>query len=549
MEATVPNPLLQPNHVVDGKYRVERVVGRGGMGAVLLATHLTLDQPVALKVLLRRDGSAAQRFAREARLAAKLRSEHVCRVLDVGVAEEGEPYMVLEYLEGQGLDALLRKRGRLGVEQALTYFMQMCEVVAEAHRRGIVHRDLKLSNIFLEAREIGPPRMKVLDFGISKQVSGPDRRSKLASLTNANIAMGSAAYMAPEQAMDASKVDARADIWALGVVLYRMLSGALPFEGRGFAEIIAKVVSEDPPPLRDHVAELPQRLDDAALRCLEKAPDDRYASVEQLIDDIGPFAPEAYRRWKVALPSEAEIAAGTPSLESVEVARPTVDDTVTDVIAAPTRTAATVVHDDATADDALTSAASTHAASTSGAPVDVSVSADRNALGGDSSRVSSAASAAALASASSWVPPAAAGTHDRRWMWGAAALAFVVAGVLLWRGGASTPGDAPPATTTSPARPSTADAPGEPARPTAAAEPAEVSAVLDAPAREAASAEVDPADPARPTVTRRARPGAAREAVIPSRRERREQRAKQTTPDAREPAAEDSSPTDPFDYQ
>src|SRR5580692_1093404 len=208
-----------------GKYRVERVLGAGGMGIVVAARHEQLDQMVAIKFV--RDEAldneeAVQRFLREARAAVKLKSEHVARVLDVGKLDSGAPYMVMEYLEGNDLGHILTEQGPMEAAAATDWILQACEAVAEAHAAGIVHRDLKPENLFLTNTVGGTQKIKVLDFGVSKSMGGAS--GELSNLTRTRAMLGSPLYMAPEQMRSSRDVDARADIWALGVVLFQLLT-------------------------------------------------------------------------------------------------------------------------------------------------------------------------------------------------------------------------------------------------------------------------------------------------------------------------------------
>src|SRR5882757_8726454 len=222
--------LPSENDVIAGKYRVERILGRGGMGVVVAAWHLELDQRVALKFLLPElveRGDAAERFRREARAAARIKSEHVVRVLDVGNWEGNAPYMVMEYLDGRDLSAELRERGRIPVQDCVDYVLQAIEAVAEAHALNIVHRDLKPENLFLARRADGGRLVKVLDFGISKSIilGSIDQPS----LTRTATIMGSPFYMSPEQMRTPRNVDVRSDIWALGAILYDLIGGQPPY--------------------------------------------------------------------------------------------------------------------------------------------------------------------------------------------------------------------------------------------------------------------------------------------------------------------------------
>ena len=201
---------VAPGDVVGGKYRVERVLGRGGMGIVVAATHVHLRELVALKFLLTPGGQTSQvmaRFLREAQITAKMRGQHVARVTDVGVLPNQVPYMVMEYLEGSDLRRIVRSRGPLPVEEAVDYVVQACEGVAEAHALGVVHRDLKPSNLFVSTGRDGAPLVKVLDFGVSKLSQLLDEAAQ--ELTGTGMLLGSPRYMSPEQLRSSASVDGR----------------------------------------------------------------------------------------------------------------------------------------------------------------------------------------------------------------------------------------------------------------------------------------------------------------------------------------------------
>jgi len=240
---------VQQGTVLAGKYRVERVLGQGGMGVVVAATHLQLDKRVALKFLrpeVLHDSLLVARFANEARAAGKIQSEHVAKVLDVGALDDGAPYMVMAYLEGRDLAEHVRQRGALPGQEAIEYVLQACEALAEAHVAGIIHRDLKPANLFLTSRADGSPCIKVLDFGISKAgPAGPEQ-----GLTQTSAMMGSPNYMAPEQLKSARHVDARTDIWALGVTLQELLTGEVSFRAETVAELYVSILQSQPKPLR-----------------------------------------------------------------------------------------------------------------------------------------------------------------------------------------------------------------------------------------------------------------------------------------------------------
>ncbi|WP_437319936.1 protein kinase domain-containing protein [Sorangium sp. So ce385] len=295
---SMPDDLpLQTGDVLKGKYRVVRVIGAGGMGAVLEAHHLVLNQRVAIKLVLpdaaKRDGSV-QRFLREARAASSLRSEHVARVLDVDTLDGGLPYLVMDLLEGADLSARLRAEGRLPIEEACEIGVQVCEALSEAHARGIVHRDIKPGNLFVTRRADGSPLVKVLDFGIAKHL-GPAEAMGAESLTSQNALVGSPLYMSPEQMRSSRGVDTRSDLWSLGVALYQALSGKLPFEAETFGELILCVMQERPAPLSSLRGELPEALSRAVMRCLERSPDDRWQDVAALAAALAPFAPARCR--------------------------------------------------------------------------------------------------------------------------------------------------------------------------------------------------------------------------------------------------------------
>jgi len=286
---------IQPGVILRGKYRVERVLGAGGMGVVVLATHLRMAQRVAVKLLrseARFGADVVERFAREARAASKLRGEHVVRILDVDDSDAGEPFLVMEYLEGTDLQARLSAQGAgAAIEDAVGWVVQACEGMAEAHALGIVHRDLKPANLFLTRRPDGSEVVKILDFGISKIVE-PETKSELA-ITRPQVAIGSPSYMSPEQLKNAAGVDARADTWALGVMLYELLTNRLPFEATSTAALAACIASEPPRPLRDVRPEVPEEIERIVARCLEKDPAKRFADVAELARALAPFAPTA----------------------------------------------------------------------------------------------------------------------------------------------------------------------------------------------------------------------------------------------------------------
>jgi len=271
--------------VLLGKYRIDAILGKGGMGIVAQATHLQLDEKVAIKFLhpdVATDSDSCRRFLREAQAAVKLKNEHVARVTDVGTLETGSPYMVMEFLEGIDLAKMLETTGQMAPALAVELLLQACAGLAEAHALGIVHRDLKPSNFFVTWRADGAAQLKVLDFGISKAPVAGD-----VSLTRTQTLLGTPAYMSPEQMRSARLVDPRSDIWSLGTVLYELLQGRRPFEAETFSAMCVKVAVDPPTPF---TVLLPPGLGEAVLRCLDKDASHRFQTVAELAAALAPFA-------------------------------------------------------------------------------------------------------------------------------------------------------------------------------------------------------------------------------------------------------------------
>jgi serine/threonine-protein kinase len=278
--------------VLAGKFRIDRILAEGGMGIVVAATDLHLERPVALKFLRAETGTdweAAARFTREAKVAAQLKSEHVATVLDVGVNDDGTPYMVMEYLEGQSLFEVLRTQGPLDIESAALYAIQVCEGLAEAHSRGILHRDIKPDNLFLVERSPGWRSIKILDFGISRLsvADGGD--------STAGIMMGSPCYMSPEELGAGPSLDHRTDIWSLGATLHELLTGRTAFEPSLLPELVSAIMHQPPAPVRHLRPDVPPELAAVIERCLAKDREARFASAADLAHALLPFAPESAR--------------------------------------------------------------------------------------------------------------------------------------------------------------------------------------------------------------------------------------------------------------
>jgi hypothetical protein len=280
---------VQPGEILAQKYRVDRVLGVGGMGVVVAATHISLDQRVALKFMLAQAfqrPEALSRFHREARIAVKLRSEHVARVTDTGTLENGAPYIVMEYLEGADLGAQLAQNGPMPVGFAAECIVQACDAVGEAHSHGVIHRDLKPANLFLTQRPDGSPLVKVLDFGISKASASAEEGM---AMTKTGAIMGSPLYMSPEQLRSLKTVDARTDVWALGVVLYELLSGVVPFNADSFGDLLLLVMTTPHRPLATFCPQIPPQVSMLVDACLAKDPAQRVQSVAQLAEALSPF--------------------------------------------------------------------------------------------------------------------------------------------------------------------------------------------------------------------------------------------------------------------
>ncbi|MEO7109267.1 MAG: serine/threonine-protein kinase [Polyangiaceae bacterium] len=283
--------LPKVGDLLAGKYRIERVLGQGGMGIVFAANHELLGVRVAVKCLLSDIASSTEavtRFVNEAKNAAKIQSDNVARVMDVGTLDGGRPYMVIEFLEGDDLSKLLEQRGVLSVQEAVDYVLQALEGLAQAHSIGIVHRDLKPANLFLVKRQDRTMQVKVLDFGISKATNPLGEGS--GAMTSTKALLGSPYYMSPEQLRSSKSVDARADIWSVGIILYELLTGAPPFAGDNFGELFAAILEMDAPSLLAKRPDINPQFEHVVMRCLQRKPDNRYSNVGELAAALAPFA-------------------------------------------------------------------------------------------------------------------------------------------------------------------------------------------------------------------------------------------------------------------
>jgi len=306
---------LTAGTIVEGKHRIDRIIGRGGMGVVASAVHIHLEERVALKFLEVKDEEVGHdfraRFALEARVCAKLRNEHIARVHDVGIWEGKVPFMVMEYLEGTDLRRSLRDGAKLSLSQAVEYVVQICDGLAEAHAHGIVHRDLKPANIFITRRQDGTELVKVLDFGISKWTT---KEEDVGELTKTGMMLGSPKYMSPEQ-LNGGAIDARADVWSIGAILYQALTGRPPYDFPQVTQTFMAIAGGSPPP-RPTLLEpsIPQGVEALILRCLTRDKEQRVQNVAELAGALleaveSPFAAQVRAQIGAVLEPAAAAAA------------------------------------------------------------------------------------------------------------------------------------------------------------------------------------------------------------------------------------------------
>jgi serine/threonine-protein kinase len=285
--------------IFQDRYRLETVLGRGAVGVVVGAQHLLLDRPVAIKFMLGASSEqpdSVARFVQEARSAARLKSANVVRIFDVAVLDNGVPYIVMERLEGTDLAALLRRSGPVGVQRGVQYVLEACEAISEAHDAGIVHRDLKPANLFLVERPGMQPAIKVLDFGIAK--SSPTLAPTTLDLSQGDVVvrmtlprsiMGSPLYMSPEQMESSGDVDSRTDIWALGVTLFELVTGNVPFAGTTIVQVYSQMLGKEAKWLDKLPADAPPYLARAIEKCLRRDRTERHASVRELARALAPL--------------------------------------------------------------------------------------------------------------------------------------------------------------------------------------------------------------------------------------------------------------------
>ena len=271
--------------LLDGRYRIVRLLGEGGMGSVYLASHVGLGRDVAIKFLhaelVSRD-EVVGRFYREAQAAAAIRHKNIIEVFDVGVSPQGEPFLVMEYLEGESLAGLLKRAGPLNLGAACAVMEPVLQALHAAHRKGIIHRDLKPDNIFLAYQQGEPPVVKIIDFGISKFAQGEFDKWR----TKTGSVMGTPAYMSPEQARGSAGLDHRTDIYSMGTILFEMLTGALPFAGSNFAEYLSAMLIDDPRAPQSVCAGFPAEAEPLVRKALAKNPDQRFQNAAEMLEAL-----------------------------------------------------------------------------------------------------------------------------------------------------------------------------------------------------------------------------------------------------------------------
>jgi eukaryotic-like serine/threonine-protein kinase len=283
-------------HVVAGKYRLDRIIGRGGMGTVYEARHVELGRRLAVKIAaptLTHNREFVTRFRREARAASAIESEHVPQVLDMGVDESMGLFIAMEHLSGEDLEVRLGREGRLEMRSAARVGLQLGRALVKAHRAGVLHRDIKPANVFLSARDDGSLLVKLLDFGVSKLISAELLSEAEGGLTG-TMPIGTVIYMAPEQAEGCANIDARADLWSVGAVMFEMLAGRPPHEDLGSPQAnLVQLLSRPAPALRDVAPWVPEALASVVDRLLKRDPMQRTANAQALVDEILAAYPDA----------------------------------------------------------------------------------------------------------------------------------------------------------------------------------------------------------------------------------------------------------------
>lgn len=287
-----------------GKYHIDRLIGRGGMGAVFQATNAAIGKRVALKFLgaeTSKDGEAAVRFQREAEAASLAESPHIVQIFDSGRSERGLPFLVMELLTGEDLRARLQREARLDVEAAVRVTVQVLKALRQAHAAGIIHRDLKPDNVFLCRRDDEPAFVKIVDFGISKLQQAPG----VDTLTHEGAVLGTAFYMSPEQAQSFPDIDGRTDLFSVGAILYEMLTGEPPHSAPTYEAVLIAICTRDAADVRSKAPHVPEKLARVVARALRRERAERYQSAVEMLEDL-----DAVQRASRALATKTRGRAG-----------------------------------------------------------------------------------------------------------------------------------------------------------------------------------------------------------------------------------------------
>jgi hypothetical protein len=313
---------LEAGAIIASRYQLDRVIGEGGMGVVWAATHVVTRRPVALKFLKGSSPEQTKRFLREARIAGMLGHPHIVQVHDVlELPEDGTPTMVMELLAGESLDARLERGGRIPLGELVALMLPVVSAVGAAHAIGVVHRDLKPDNIFLATSPHAPLDVKVLDFGIAKLTATEGDAASTSGLTQTGAVMGTPYYMAPEQVFGESKIDARADVWSLGVILYECLSGKRPIEGDNFGQIFKNIAMGEVVPVERHVPSVPAAIASLIGRMLTRDKEKRPADLREVYSVLSRYRDASAERASQPMPAAASVPPpfGEPNLQQLEM--------------------------------------------------------------------------------------------------------------------------------------------------------------------------------------------------------------------------------------
>jgi serine/threonine-protein kinase len=310
---------INPGTVIDGKYRITRLLGTGGMGAVYEGENVRIRRKVAIKMLhlsVSTQADVVKRFEREAQASALVGSEHICEVLDLGVLADGTRYMVMEYLDGETLSGRIKHHGRLMPYQSIPLLLQILEALGAAHAAGIIHRDLKPDNVFILPQRSGMKDfIKILDFGVSKfaQTGGEEM-----NVTRAGAVVGTPYYMSPEQAKGSSAIDARTDVYAIGVLLYQATTGQVPYQAETFNELLFKIVLEVAPPPQTYVPDIDPEFAGIILRAMAREPELRFQSCAEFAAALQSF--HASRSSAIPAAPAAPPPARAPATQVLDLA-------------------------------------------------------------------------------------------------------------------------------------------------------------------------------------------------------------------------------------